>query len=101
MKLADDVDLKILAERTHGYVGADLANLCTKAGLRCVRKMTSEMEMESGEIDINFLDDLRVTMKDFNEEIGQYRCFESEATKFMYVLILFGTTLTNGEFPYR
>ena len=72
MKLADDVDLKVLAERTHGYVGADLANLCTKAGLRCVRKMTAEMEMESGEIDINFLDDLRVTMEDFNEEIGRF-----------------------------
>lgn len=30
MKLADEVDLEAIARDTHGYVGADLAALCTE-----------------------------------------------------------------------
>jgi transitional endoplasmic reticulum ATPase len=33
MKLAEDVDLADIAKNTHGYVGADLAALCTEAAL--------------------------------------------------------------------
>ena len=29
MKLAEDVDLTKVAKETHGFVGADLAQLCT------------------------------------------------------------------------
>jgi hypothetical protein len=32
MKLADEVDLEAIARDTHGYVGADLAALCTEVG---------------------------------------------------------------------
>lgn len=33
MKLDDKVDLEAIAKDTHGYVGADLAALCTEAAL--------------------------------------------------------------------
>ena len=33
MKLSEDVDLSEIAKATHGYVGADLAALCTEAAL--------------------------------------------------------------------
>lgn len=33
----EDVDLKYLAKNTHGFVGADLAQLCKEAGIICVR----------------------------------------------------------------
>lgn len=33
MKLAEDVDLAEVAKSTHGFVGADLAALCTEAAL--------------------------------------------------------------------
>jgi len=33
MKLSEDVDLADIAKNTHGYVGADLAALCTEAAL--------------------------------------------------------------------
>jgi transitional endoplasmic reticulum ATPase len=36
IKLAGDVVLGSLAERTHGFVGADLAALCTEAGMKCI-----------------------------------------------------------------
>jgi transitional endoplasmic reticulum ATPase len=37
MPLADDVDLQSLAERTHGYTGADLEDLVRRAGLHGLR----------------------------------------------------------------
>jgi len=33
MKLDEDVDLNIIAKDTHGFVGADIAQLCTEAAL--------------------------------------------------------------------
>jgi transitional endoplasmic reticulum ATPase len=33
MKLAEDVDLGAIAKDTHGFVGADMGQLCTEAAL--------------------------------------------------------------------
>jgi len=38
MKLAPDVKLEEIAANTHGFVGADLAQLCTEAALTCIRE---------------------------------------------------------------
>jgi transitional endoplasmic reticulum ATPase len=38
MPLADDVDLETLADRTHGYTGADLEDLVRRAGLQAIRE---------------------------------------------------------------
>eukprot|EP00438_Fugacium_kawagutii_P001795 Skav235974 [mRNA] locus=scaffold592:213455:213610:- [translate_table: standard] len=40
MKLAMDVKLEEVASNTHGFVGADLAQLCTEAALTCGRRWT-------------------------------------------------------------
>ena len=37
MKLADDVDLEQVANETHGYVGSDVASLCSEAAMQQVR----------------------------------------------------------------
>jgi transitional endoplasmic reticulum ATPase len=37
MPLAPDVDLDVLADRTHGYTGADLEDLTRRAGLQALR----------------------------------------------------------------
>ncbi len=37
MQLADDVDLKVIAQRTPGFVGADLANIANEAAILAVR----------------------------------------------------------------
>src|SRR5690606_6162462 len=38
MPLADDVDVRLLAERTSGYTGADLEDLTRRAGLNALRE---------------------------------------------------------------
>ena len=48
MPLGSEVDLDSLAERTHGFTGADLENLVRKAGLQALREnvRASEVSME-------------------------------------------------------
>merc|ERR1712194_691325 len=38
MKLSTNVKLEELAANTHGFVGADLAQLCTESALQCIRE---------------------------------------------------------------
>ncbi len=49
VKLAPDVDLKVIAARTPGMVGADLANIVNEACLLAARKGKSQVEMEDFE----------------------------------------------------
>lgn len=49
VKMADDVDLKVIAKRTPGFVGADLANLINEAALLAVRKGREKVTMEEME----------------------------------------------------
>ena len=43
--LAPDVDLQVLAQRTPGFVGADLANMVNEAALLAARKNKKQVEM--------------------------------------------------------
>lgn len=38
MLFSEDVDLERVAEQIHGFVGADIAQLCTEAALACIRE---------------------------------------------------------------
>ncbi|OPY77623.1 MAG: ATP-dependent zinc metalloprotease FtsH 4 [Syntrophorhabdus sp. PtaU1.Bin153] len=49
VKLAKEVDLKIVAARTPGFVGADLANLVNESALLAARKGKTTVEMEEFE----------------------------------------------------
>lgn len=49
IKLAPNVDLKVIAARTPGMVGADLANIVNEATLLAARKGKSAVEMEDFE----------------------------------------------------
>uniref|UniRef100_A0A453EFK8 CDC48 N-terminal subdomain domain-containing protein n=1 Tax=Aegilops tauschii subsp. strangulata TaxID=200361 RepID=A0A453EFK8_AEGTS len=46
MKLDEDVNLEVIAKDTHGYVGADLAALCTEAALQCIREKMDVIDLE-------------------------------------------------------
>ncbi|MCX7874337.1 MAG: ATP-dependent zinc metalloprotease FtsH [Caldimicrobium sp.] len=49
IKLAEDVDLKVISARTAGMVGADLANIVNEAALLAARKGKKAVEMEDFE----------------------------------------------------
>jgi cell division protease FtsH len=46
VKLAKEVDLKVIAARTPGFVGADLANIVNEAALLAARKNKDQVEMD-------------------------------------------------------
>ena len=70
MKLSEDVDLAEIAKSTHGYVGADLAALCTEAALQCIREKMDIIDIEDDTIDAEVLDAMAVTNEHFRFAMG-------------------------------
>jgi len=70
MKLSDDVDLEQVARETHGYVGADLAALCTEAALQCIREKMDVIDLEDDTIDAEVLDSMAVSNEHFRTALG-------------------------------
>merc|ERR1711968_184924 len=60
MKLAPDVRLEEVATNTHGFVGADLAQLCTEAALTCIREKMDLIDIDEETIDAEILDAMAV-----------------------------------------
>ncbi len=76
MPLAKDVDLKKIAEITHGFVGADLAALCKEAAMNVLRRVLPELNLkwkEGEPLPREFLEKLVVTMDDFKEALKLVR----------------------------
>ncbi|RWW18374.1 hypothetical protein GW17_00017644 [Ensete ventricosum] len=70
MKLSEDVDLERIAKDTHGYVGADLAALCTEAALQCIREKMDIIDLEDESIDAEILNSMAVTNEHFKTALG-------------------------------
>lgn len=70
MKLDEEVDLQAIARDTHGYVGADLAALCTEAALQCIREKMDVIDLEDEEIDAEVLNSMAVTQDHFKTALG-------------------------------
>ncbi len=74
MPLAKDVDLKELADITHGFVGADLAALTKEAAMIVLRRVLPELKLQDGEtIPKEVLEKLQVTKKDFMDALKVVR----------------------------
>lgn len=71
MKLSEEVDLAEVAKNTHGYVGADMAALCTEAALQCIREKMDLIDIEEDTIDAEILDSMCVTNEHFRFAQGQ------------------------------
>ncbi len=65
MPLADDVDLREIAEHSHGFVGADLEALCQEVGMNALRGFLSAFPLETDGAASPQLDALQVTREDF------------------------------------
>jgi transitional endoplasmic reticulum ATPase len=70
MKLAPDVDLVALAQETHGYVGADLAELCNGAAMLCIREKVDVASLDAETIDAAVLESMAVTQAHFLEALA-------------------------------
>ncbi len=64
------VNLHALAEKTHGFVGADLASLSREAAMEVLRRIIPDMDLsEDEQISQEMLEKLKITMNDFNEAL--------------------------------
>merc|ERR1712134_6943 len=70
MKLGPDVKLEDVCTNTHGFVGADLAQLCTEAALCCIREKMDLIDLEEETIDAEILDSMAVTQDHFVTAMG-------------------------------
>jgi transitional endoplasmic reticulum ATPase len=65
MPLNADVDLNLLADVTHGFVGADLEALCREAAMSALRRLLPEIDFNSADLPYQRLAELTVTLDDF------------------------------------
>jgi len=84
MPLAEDVDLKRLADITHGYTGADVASLCREAAMKALRRYIPEFNLEEERIAPETLEKMVVRMEDF---LSAYREITPTAMREVYVEI--------------
>lgn len=70
MKLDADVDPELIAKETHGFVGADVAALCTEAAMQCIREKMDLIDIEEETIDAEVLNSMSVTMDHFKYALG-------------------------------
>lgn len=71
MPLADDVDLKWLADKTHGYAGADLSALTKEAAMAALRRVLPDVDLEAEEIPRDVLNSISVTKDDFKNALKE------------------------------
>jgi len=65
MPLAPDVDLREIAEHSHGFVGADLEALCQEVGMIALRGFLATTRLEADGAASTDLGALQVTREDF------------------------------------
>jgi transitional endoplasmic reticulum ATPase len=71
MPLAEDVSLEELAERTHGYTGADIAALSREAAIRALRRYLPHINLDEEIIPNEVLETMVVTGKDFSQALRE------------------------------
>ncbi len=74
MPLTRSVNLVELANKTHGFVGADLEALTKEAAMSVLRRNVHKFNLEDDkEISKEVLDELRITKNDFQEALKSVR----------------------------
>lgn len=84
MPLAKEVDLERLADLTHGFVGADIENLCREAAMKALRNLLPDIDFEDGSLPYENLMTLTVDMQDFMDAL---RGVEPSAIREIFVEI--------------
>lgn len=82
MPLAQDVDLKKLAEMTHGYTGADSASLARETAMKALRRYLPEINLEEERIPPSVLEKMEIRMEDF---VNAYKEITPTAMREVYI----------------
>jgi transitional endoplasmic reticulum ATPase len=82
MPLAPDVDLREIAEHSHGFVGADLEALGQEVGMIALRRFLSSAPLNPDGITAEELGTLQVTREDF---LGGLKEVEPSATREFFI----------------
>jgi len=69
MPLHDDVDLRFMAEKTHGFVGADVEALAKEAAMLAIREILPNINLDKP-IPPEVLMDLEIIMKNFETALN-------------------------------
>ena len=69
MPIKNNVNLKDIANITHGFVGADLFALCKEAAIRSIRKIIPKIDLNSQNIPASILNTIEVSQSDFHEAL--------------------------------
>lgn len=67
MPIDDSVDLELVADRTHGYAGADIAALTKEAAMASLRRVLPDIDTENEEVPVDMLNKINVTADDFRD----------------------------------
>ena len=82
MPLAEDVDLKKLADMTHGYTGADLSALGRETAMKALRRYLPQINLEEERIPPAVLEKMDVRMDDF---LNAYKEVTPTAMREVYI----------------
>ncbi len=69
MPLEGDVDLRLMAEKTHGFVGADVQSLAKEAAMLAIREILPKIDLDKP-IPTEVLMDIRIYMKNFETALN-------------------------------
>jgi transitional endoplasmic reticulum ATPase len=69
MKIAKDCDLEQVAKDTHGYVGADLSQLCMESAFQAIREKMHLIDVDAEKIDAEILDQIEITSEHFRHAL--------------------------------
>ena len=70
MPISEDVSLESLADRMHGFVGADINALCKEAAMRALRRYLPDLTTED-EIPPEIVEKMLVMKEDFEEALKE------------------------------
>ena len=70
MKVAKDCDLEMIGKSTHGYVGADISQLCMEAAFQAIREKMHLIDVDAETIPAEILDSIEITDEHFSYALG-------------------------------
>jgi transitional endoplasmic reticulum ATPase len=71
MQLAEDCDLSIVAKNTHGYVGADLSQVCMEAAFRAIREVLPffDIDQDPESVDPRIFKAIKIGNEHFDQAV--------------------------------